>query len=84
MADPPSSSKKVLSKKKVSNMLKSLKMSTPNKPPTDPTMDPQIDPQARYRSRFFVEAAHETTFAFFYYISSFSDLPRAGKKLGTH
>ena len=55
MADPPSSSKKVLSKKKVSNMLKSLKMSnpnippkgTPNKPPTDPTMDPQTDPQAR-------------------------------------
>ena len=92
MADPPSSSKKVLSKKKVSNMLKSLKMSTPNMPPkgtpnklsTDPTMDPQTDPQARYRSRFFVEAAHETTYAFFYYISSFSDLPRAGKKLGTH
>ena len=73
MADPPSSSKKVLSKKKVSNMLKSMKMSTPNmppketpnRPPTDPAMDPQTDPQARYRSRFFVQAAHETTYAFF-------------------
>ena len=92
MADPPSSSKKVLSKKKVSNMLKSMKLSTPNmppkgtpnRPPTDPTMDPQTDPQARYRSRFFVPAAHETTYAssgnisfiFTMYISSFLDLPK--------